>query len=421
MLVAALLTLLALALAPAAGAQQPELGPCSQRPRAVHGELYVDFWRWCVESVVHERDIEPLSFTALAIGDDGALYASLPRSGRVVVIRDSDGDGMPDAMRDFVAGLTLPNGLAFHAGALYVVGGQHVYRVSQSGGVEILVDDLPQGAGFWNGGIAIQDDRLFVSTGAPCRNCAFDAPERGAILRMNLDGGEREVFATGFRDPAALVFFRDKLWTVDSAPRQSGRRALDELNRVEGGGWHGYPQCLGAGIANEASSPVDCGESVKPAMLFGNGARPTSLAFYPYATLPGTKDSLIVVLRGEPSQIDFVGFKALMLSFDAEDQPIGATILIPYSPDSGRHAYQPYPGGDPYWEKFIHLSEQGKGFYPQQPLAVAVNDRGWIYISITGGRIIALRPVDELRAPTDLYPVWTPMNADFDPSKKPTQ
>ena len=52
----------------------------------------------------------------------------------------------------------------------------------------------------------------------------------------------------------------------------------------------------------------------------------------------------------------------------------------------------PYRGDGLFWEKFIHLSEQGFGFYPQQPLAVAIHPRGWIYISMTGGRIIALRP-----------------------------
>ena len=374
-------------------AQQPEPGRCGDRPTVIHGELYADNNRWCPEGIIHDRQIEPLSFTALAIGPDGTLYATRPLSGQVVAIHDSDGDELPDTVETFAGGLTLPNGLHYHEGYLYVAGESHIFRISEGGDVETLVDDLPSGTGFWTGGIVIGDDeRLYVAVGAPCNNCEFDEPERGAILSMNLDGSDRQVVATGFRQPADLAFFRGQLWTLDSAPRQDSRVALDELNRVEAGGWYGFPYCLGTGTPNIASETIDCAESVLPTVLFGSGAVPSGLAANPYDTLPGTEDTLVVVLSGDPSQIDFVGYKVIMITFDAANQPLGATILIPHLREGGRQAYVPYRGDGLFWEKFIHLSEQGFGFYPQQPLAVAIHPRGWIYISMTGGRIIALRP-----------------------------
>ena len=401
-------------------AQQPELPRCGDHPTVIHSEFYADSFRWCPESIVHDRQIEPLSFTALAIGADETLYATRPLSGQVVEIRDSDGDELPDTMETFAKGLTHPNGLHYHDGYLYVAGGSHIYRITEEGEVETLVEDLPTGTGFWTGGIVVGDDeRLYVAVGAPCDNCEFDEPERGAILSMNLDGSDRQVVATGFRQPADLAFFRSQLWTLDSAPRQENRVALDELNRVEAGGWYGFPYCLGAGAPNIKSETIDCAESVLPTMLFGSGAVPSSLAAYPHDTLPGTKETLVVVLSGDPTQVDFVGFKVIMISFDEANQPLGATILIPYVREGGRQAYKPYLGDGLYWEKFIHLSEQGFGFYPQQPLAVAINARGWIYISMTGGRIIALRPRHKLSDGDEFYPIWTPMNPNFDPSVLP--
>ena len=105
---------------------------------------------------------------------------------------------------------------------------------------------------------------------------------------MNLDGSDRRVIATGFRHPADVAFFRGQLWTLDSAPFDAERKALDELNLVEPGGWYGFPYCLGAGLSNISADDIDCAEAIAPVMLFGSGANPVSLAAFPHDTLPGT-------------------------------------------------------------------------------------------------------------------------------------
>lgn len=398
-------------------AQQPELGKCSERPRVITGALFVDYLRWCVESVVDNSEIEPFSFTALEAVPDGSLFATRPSAGQVMIIEDSDGDQLPDTMRTFAEGLNTPNGLAYHAGDLYVSGSSSIYRISASGSVDTIVSDLPVGAGFPVGGLVVgEDERLYVAVGAPCDNCEFDEPERGAILSIALDGADRQVIATGFRHPADLEFYRGKLWTLDSAPRIYEKGAVDEVNRVETGAWYGFPYCLGADLVNLALDQFDCASSAPPRVLLGAGARPSSLAAYPYDTLTGTADTLIVVLSGDPTQIDFVGYKVVMLNFDDQDQPMGATLLLPFRIESTRQAYVPYDGEGYFWRQYITLSELGWGIYPQQPLAVAVNSYGWIYISMTGGRIIALRPANETPPWDDFYPIWTPMHPDYDPS-----
>lgn len=400
--VATLLKALCLCLlcAAAVQAQQPELGKCSLRPRVIEGAPFADYRRWCVENVIDAPHIEPFAFTALAVADDGTVYATRPLSGEITALYDSDGDDLPDAMRPFASGLTLPSGLAYHGGTLYAAGGANIYRITADGAVQTVVDDLPSGTGFWTGGITIgSDQRLYAAIGAPCENCEFDAEaqQRGIILSMNLDGTDRQVIATGFRQPADVEFYREALWTLDSAPRAyKAGGALDELNRVEPGGWYGFPYCLGSGTVNIPKDGIDCRQSIPPQMRFGSGAVPASLAAYPYATLPGTADTLIIALSGEPTQVTFNGYKVVMVHFDADNQPLGTTLLLPYRPESNRPAFEPYDSGGYFSPQVIGLSERGWGIYPQQPLAIAVNARGWIYISLTGGQVIALRPVDKL-------------------------
>jgi glucose/arabinose dehydrogenase len=397
-------------------AQQPELGDCTERPTIIQDVLYVDHLRWCVEGIVHESAIEPMAFTALEVAPDGTLYTTRPLTGLVMVIRDTNDDFFPDMMETFATDLTLPNGLVYHDNMLYVSGGANIYRIDMAGVVEIVVDDLPAGDGFWTGDITIGDDnRLVVAIGAPCEDCEFDPSERGMILSMALDGSDRQTIATGFRNPADVEFYRGALWTLDTSPRKHDSGILDELNQVEIGGWYGFPYCLGNDTVNILSDDITCEDAVRPHILFGSSATPRSLAAYPYDTLPGTEDTLIIVLSGEPTQVDFNGYKVVMVNFDADNQPLGLTLLVPFRKDSGKQAFEPYTEEGYRARHIITLSEQGWGLYPQQPLAVAVNSRGWIYLSITGGRIVALRPVDKLLERDNIYPIWTPMNPNYSP------
>ena len=400
----------------AVGAQELELGKCAERPTAIEGAYFVDYLRWCVELVLHDDDIEPLAFTALEAAPDGALFATRPLIGQVVRITDSDGDELPDSMSVFAEGLTMPNGLAYHQGDLYVSGGSNIYRVSADGAVATIVDDLPTDAGFPAGGLAVgPDERLYVAVGAPCDSCEFDDAERGAILSVALDGGDRRIVASGFRRPADVEFYRGKLWTLDSAPRERQDGALDELNLARDGAWYGFPYCLGDGQRHLEQDDIDCADATAPQLLFGAGAIPNSLAAYPHDTMTGVRDTLVVVLSGEPTQVDFVGYKVLMINFDDEDKPLGVALLLPYRIESGRPAYLPYEREGYSFEKYITLNELGWGIYPQQPLAVAVDERGWIYLSLTGGQIIALRPSNQEPPWDDFYPIWSPMHPDYDP------
>jgi glucose/arabinose dehydrogenase len=357
------------------------LPPCHERP--THQDPpWVDGKLWCLERVYADPGAGELAFSALAVGDDGTLYAARPLDGEVYAFDHTDDDLLPDRPRLVVDGLTLPNGLAYHDGWLYISGGAHIYRWRDSS-LETLVDDLPAGAtGFWTGGIVIGDDeRIYVATGAACDFCESADPERGAILSFALDGSDKQVIATGLRHPADLAFLNGELWTVDTArDGLAGEADLDELNRVVPGGNFGWPYCKADNL--EDMPGADCGTMQAPALRLPTHSRPIGLAAYESDTFPFIQNSLLVVLSGALNDPNprALGLFVIPVGDNGNLQPLD--ILIPRQ--SGF-----------YWSSpelaLERINHQGSGFWPRRPLDVAVSPEGWIYVSVSGGSILALR------------------------------
>jgi len=141
---------------------------------------------------------------SLARSPSGTVYVGTRRGGVVHALRDDDGDGRAERHTTVASGLNQPNGVAFRDGALYVA---EIHRVLRFDGIDdrlddppapvVVRDDLPtdrhHGWKFIRFG---PDGRLYVPVGAPCNVCAVEDPY-AAILRMQPDGSELEVFARG--------------------------------------------------------------------------------------------------------------------------------------------------------------------------------------------------------------------------------
>ncbi len=349
-----------------------QLPACSDRAAYI-SQPWIDPALACLEEVINDPSVGELGFTALAVAPDETLYAARPYTGEVLALTDTNGDLLPDTPQVVASGLTLPNGLAYHDGALYIVGGRHIYRLIGTE-LETLVEAVPAGGGFWTGGIAVSD-RIYVSTGAPCDACEPDDSRRGAILSYALDGSDAQVVATGLRAPADVAFWYDELYTVDSA--RDDRFAipdLDELNLVTPGANFGFPNCAGPQPDLDA-----CADYAAPVLTFPTASTPIGLAAYTSDTLPLLTDSLLVVLNGSYNQLELRGYLLAAVRFDANGIRYEGIMPAQSSTDVERFTVD-------------QMNYRGSGFFPQRPLDVAVSERGWVYISISGGRIIAMRP-----------------------------
>ena len=371
------LLLLMLILVNFAGAQPSVAPSCGDRV----GFLSQPWFRLgvvCLQEAYNDPALGDLAFTALASAPDGTLYAARPLSGEVVALTDVNGDGVFDAVKTVAEGLTLPNGLDYQGDALYISGGSHIYRLRE-GTLDTLVDDLPSGGGFWTGGIAVgMDGRIYVSTGAPCDFCIFDDPARGAVLSYALDGSDRQIIATGLRQPAALAFQNGTLWVVDSARQGLFETPdLDELDQVVPGANFGFPYCVG--FRNSPDLPgFDCSNATAPSAVFPTASTPTAIAAYRWNGYPALEGKLLVVLSGAYNSLELRGYTVAIV-----DPSTGtSTSLMPTPPDDN-------PFSALTNEEMNYL---GSGFFPQRPLGIAVSEQGWIYVSASAGRILVLRP-----------------------------
>ena len=349
------------------------LPPCARRPTFVDPP-WVDATRFCAEEVYVSAENEALAFAALAVAADGTLYAASPLRGEVWALRDRDGDGLPEDAQRVLTGLTLPSGLDWSGDALYISGGAQIWRLRDGAReAELLVADLPVAAGQWGGDLVVgAEGELFVSLSAACATC--DTEEAASILGMATDGSRRRTLARGLRQPSGLALREGELWVTDSAGRAD--EGGDALNRVREGAHFGWPGC--AGPAETAGA--GCAERDAPALVLPAGSRPYGLAWYAHDALPGLRDSLLVTLHGSRQRVDLRGYALAAVGFDAAGEVLEAEVILP------GHA-----GESDF--SVARMNSRGSGFWPERPLDVAVSPEGWIYLSMTGGRILALRPV----------------------------
>ncbi|MCK6579090.1 MAG: PQQ-dependent sugar dehydrogenase [Anaerolineae bacterium] len=354
--------------------------PCAERTSSL-SEPWIREGFACLERVIDDASAGELGYTALASAPDGTLYAARPFAGQIIALTDGDGDGLPETPTVAADGLTLPNALAYDDGALYAAGGRHLYRL-RDGDLVTLVDDLPTGE-FWTGGVAVFEDRLYVGIGAACESCAADPEsQHGTILSFALDGSDRRIEARGLRSPYALAVHEGALYITDSAPDAlfdaPDLPTLDEVNRFTPGADYGFPACLGVGLAVDVRDAALCRATVIPSAALPTGSTPTGMASYAGGALPGLTGKLLVVLNGSRQALELRGYR--LVAVDPQDG--GMVDMMPAKPDD--KALSNYTADQ--------MNYRGSGFYPHRPIGVTVTDQGWIYLSVGGGRILALRP-----------------------------
>lgn len=189
---------------------------------------------------------------SLTLSPAGTLYVGTRDEGKVYAVLDRDGDRRADRVITLAKGLNEPNGVAFRDGALYVAEVSRILRfpnlesrLENPGPAEIVYDRLPaDGHHGWKFIRFGPDGHLYVPVGAPCNICEPGDPY-AAILRLNLKGGEPEIFARGVRNTVGFDWDprTGELWFTDNGRDRLGDDLpSDELNHAPKAGLHfGYP------------------------------------------------------------------------------------------------------------------------------------------------------------------------------------
>ena len=239
----------------------------------------------------------------LLVAPNGDVLVAESGSGRITLLRDTDGDGVADVKSALASGLSRPHGMALHDGWLYVGEPGQVVRLPYrpgdlKAGGQAQPFTPPESLGsrignHWTRNILFSPDgrSLYVSVGSRS-NTAEDPLPHASIQRFDADGGRQATYASGTRNPVGLAFnpATGQLWaTVVERDGLGDRLPPDFLTRIVAGGFYGWPYAY-AGTHPDpkfgSKRPDLVQQSILPDILFQAHSTPLGLVFYDGTMFP---------------------------------------------------------------------------------------------------------------------------------------
>ena len=268
---------------------------------------------------------------SLAMTPDGkTIFVGNRRKNNVYALTDTDGDMVADQRHTIATGLTMPNGVAYKDGDLYVAEVNTIHRFP-----DIMNNlDKPESEVIYNGYPADRhhgwkfiafgpDGKLYVPVGAPCNVCDKEAENEvyATITCMNPDGSNVEVYARGVRNSVGFAWHPEtgKMWFTDNGRDLMGDdMPACELNCVTKSGQHfGFPFWHQGDIADPdfgAKFPRE--KFIEPKYKFEPHSAPLGLRFYRGDMFPAKyKNNLIVAQHGSWNRSPEAGHTGYQLRF----------------------------------------------------------------------------------------------------------
>lgn len=324
---------------------------------------------------------------------EGDVLVAESRQGRLVVLRDADGDGVAEA-RTTVAtssnNLNNPFGLAFLNGALYVGSEDRLTRHAWNGGQPlqgegVKLSDLQSGhttvgGGHWTRDVLVAPDgqSLLVAIGSRSNVDTTREAGRALVLRVGLDGTNLGPYATGLRNPVALALHptTNDLYTVVNERDGLGDDLVpDYATRVEPGAFYGWPYAYLAPRfldprrmnSGQSERPDLAARTATPDVLLEAHAAALGLAFYTGTTFPAAyRGGLFVAMHGSWNRSTAHGYKIVFLPMNGTRLAGGyADFLTGFVVD---------PDGPTTWGRPVSLLVR-----PDGSLLVSEDGNGRIY------------------------------------------
>jgi glucose/arabinose dehydrogenase len=264
---------------------------------------------------------------SLTLGADNVVYVGTRHAGKVYALIDGNGDHRADDVVTVASGLSVPNGVTVHDGALYVAENHRILRFPDIARrlhgrptYQVVYDRLPtQSHHGWRYARFGPDGKLYVAVGAPCNICEPDRDRYAAILRMNPDGSGVEVYARGVRNSVGFDWDpRTKdLWFTDNGRDYLGdNRPPDELNRAPAAGLDfGYPHCHGGDLPDpKYGNKAPCSRFAAPALKLTPHGAALGMRFYTGTQFPPRyRDGIFIAQHGSWNRSEPIGYRVLFV------------------------------------------------------------------------------------------------------------
>jgi glucose/arabinose dehydrogenase len=230
---------------------------------------------------------------SMVMSPEGILFIGTRKEGKVYAVTDRNGDQRADEIITIAERLTMPNGVAFRNGSLYIAEVDRILRYDniekriKNPPIPVVVNDtFPRDRHHGWKYIAFgPDDRLYIPVGAPCNVCKKEDERYATIMRMQPDGSALEIFSHGIRNTVGFDWHPEtrELWFTNNGRDWMGDDLPpDTLQRAPLKGLDfGFPYCHAGDIPDpEYGKKYSCDEFSPPALKMQPHAATLGMKFY---------------------------------------------------------------------------------------------------------------------------------------------
>jgi glucose/arabinose dehydrogenase len=258
-------------------------------------------------------------------------------SNRITLLRDADGDGVPEVKSVFLDHLDSPFGVALVGEDLYVANTNAIMRYPYRTGQTVItakptmLTALPGGPidHHWTKSLVASPDgtKLYVGVGSNSNiteNGIQAEENRAAIWEVDRASGAWRIFASGLRNPNGLSIepVTKQLWTVVNERDELGPNLVpDYMTSVRDGAFYGWPysyygQHIDPRVMPQRPDLVE--KAIVPDYALGSHVAPLGMTFYAAEALPQKyRGGAFVGEHGSWNRKTFNGYKVVFVPFEA--------------------------------------------------------------------------------------------------------
>lgn len=262
----------------------------------------------------------------------------------IMILRDTNGDGIADTQSEFLGNLNQPFGMLILGDWFYVANTDGVWRYPYKAGQSRITGpgnnilSLPAGGynNHWTRNLRANKagTKIYISVGSGTNDAdkGMEVEKRRAdILEIDPDGTHERIYASGLRNPAGIDFEpqTNVLWAAVNERDELGDNLVpDYLTGVKEGGFYGWPFAY----FGQHEDPNHKGErpdlvkkSVTPDLSLGSHTASLGLAFYTGKSFPKKyQGGAFIGQHGSWNSSKLVGYKVVFVPF-INGRPNGTT------------------------------------------------------------------------------------------------
>ncbi len=275
----------------------------------------------------------------------GGAGAATQSPNKIVLLRDTDGDGVADKTFTLLSGLNSPFGMTLANGMLYVADTDAVLAFPyKDGDTQITapgkkIVDLPAGTinHHWTKNIIASADgaKLYVTIGSNSNvgeNGMAAEEGRADIWEVDPRTGAHSVYAFGIRNGNGLGWRGDTLWVAVNERDEIGSDLVpDYMTSVKPGGFYGWPYSYYGQHVDDRIQPQRpdlVARAIAPDYALGTHTASLGLAFSDGAKLGDAFASGVFIgQHGSWNRNPRAGYKVIFVPFSGA-APNGAPVDV---------------------------------------------------------------------------------------------